>query len=607
MKFVVIISTALLLLTVPSVYGQKITTYYDIDSTLIKETYTVNNLEDFQLEGEYNSYYNSGKLKSTGTYISNKPDGDWIYYYENGSPKTKGQLKEGVSTGHWEYFYENGNKRMEGELIANRRSGEWAFYYENGSEKSRGSYINHKKNGIWNYFYEDDKLKAQAFYEDGSGLYKEFYPSGSLKMEGYNANQKSKGKWKYYYETGEIQAEGYFQNGAKHGPWKYYHKNGVVSAVGGYTEGQKEGLWKYYYEDGKLSSEGIESNGLKEGVWTLYYETGKVKAEGNFEKGSGKFLEFYENGKQKAKGNVLKGKNEGKWIYFNESGNEEGYALFRRGEGNYKGFYSDGTLKMEGKIKDGKRVGEWKLYNPDGTLAGYYKPIYEEDKPIFRTRESIAKESQYEKPEYREEKDKSRFFKPVVNEYRAYIIGTNPIFTVGGWLPVSLEFYTQERLGYEVIGTLIRQPFFKNSSNLALDENFKSGFEFNLRQKFYSKDRQTGMYYFGHQLSISSVSHGKNIVNTSGTNTISINAQEDTFTYDLYIGNRWMKNPGDAGFTWDAFLGVGLGYRNFQERYDTVEYTENYFDHVKQTKLYIPIRFGLNFGYAGPKKKNTTY
>ena len=59
MKFVVIISTALLLLTVPSVHGQKITTYYDIDSTLIKETYTVNNLEDFQLEGEYNSFYNS--------------------------------------------------------------------------------------------------------------------------------------------------------------------------------------------------------------------------------------------------------------------------------------------------------------------------------------------------------------------------------------------------------------------------------------------------------------------------------------------------------------------------------------------------------------------
>ncbi len=606
MKFVVIISAAFAL-TVQSAYGQMITTYYDLDSSLIKEEYEVNNLEEFQLNGVYKSYYYSGKLKSIGKYSNNKPDGLWKYYYENGGIKTKGQLREGITTGHWQYYYENGSMRMEGELKANKREGEWIFYYENGTEKSRGTYENNAKNGIWNYFYEDSNLKAQAFYENNSGLYKEFYPSGALKMEGYNSNQRSTGKWKYYYETGELQAEGYFRMGAKHGPWKYYHKNGIVSATGGYTEGQKEGLWKYYYEDGKLSSEGIESNGLKEGVWKLYYETGQIKAEGKFDKGSGTFLEFYENGKQKAKGNVLRGKNEGKWIYFNEAGNEEGYALFRRGEGTYKGFYEDGTLKMEGKIKDGKRVGEWKLYNPDGSLAGYYKPIYEDDKPIFRTRESFTRNAQYDKPEYQQEKEKSRYFKPVVNEYKAYIIGSNPIFSIGGWVPIALEFYTQERLGYEVVGTVIRQPFFKNGSGLGLDENFKSGAEFSLRQKFYSPDRQTGMYYFGHQLTITSVTHGKNIMNTAGTNQISINAQENTFTYDVYIGNRWMNNPGDAGFTWDAFLGVGLGYRDFQERYDTVEYTDQYFDHVRKSKIHFPIRFGLNFGYAGPKKKNTTY
>ncbi len=586
---------------------QVIKTYYNADSTLLHEIYFVNNFEDFELNGSYRAYYYSGELKSTGHYKDNKPTGRWTYYYENGSLKTEGNLNDGNSTGHWIYYYENGNKRMEGQLEKNNRQSEWVFYFENGTEKSRGTYIHNKKNGIWNYFFEDGKLKAQAYYESGSGRYREFYPSGRLKADGFNKDQFSDGKWKYYYEDGELQAEGYFKKGAKHGPWKYYHPNGVLSAIGGYSEGDKNGLWKYYYDDGTLSSEGIEHNGLKEGVWKLYYETGKVKAEGDFEEGSGSFIEFYENGKQKAKGNVLKGKNEGKWIYFNEAGNEEGFAVFRRGEGTYKGFYSDGTLRMEGEIKDGKRVGEWKLYNPDGSLAGYYKPIYEDDKPIFRTSSSIEGDSKYDKPQYKIEKEKSRYFKPVVNEYKAYIIGTNPAFTVAGWLPIGLEFYTQERLGYELMTTIVKQPFYRATSKLEVDQEFRSGFELSFRQKFYSKDRQAGMYYFGHQLTYGSYDHGKRILDLDGETLRTLRASEGNFSYDLFIGNRWMINPGDAGFTWDAYLGVGIGFRSFSREYDIATYPEDSFDHVNQNKLIVPIRFGINFGYAGPKKKNTTY
>ena len=32
-----------------------------------------------------------------------------------------------------------------------------------------------QKEGIWNYFFEDGSSKAQAYYEAGNGVYKQFY------------------------------------------------------------------------------------------------------------------------------------------------------------------------------------------------------------------------------------------------------------------------------------------------------------------------------------------------------------------------------------------------------------------------------------------------
>lgn len=590
-------------LSVTSTYGQKnktITTYYDVDSLLVKEIITTNS--DNQLVGLYESFFASGGKKAIGNYKNNKPDSLWIYFYENGHLKTKGYLDSGKKKGEWTHFYENGHIRMSGEMSGEKRTGKWIFYYENGKEKSIGIYENNQKEKIWNYFYEDGKLKAQAFYEQGSGEYREMYPSGALKMEGYNNNQKSIGKWKYYYESGELQAEGLFKNGSKSGSWKYYHKNGKVSATGNFSEGRKNGLWRYYYPDGKLRSEGIERDGQKEGFWKLYYESGETKGEGNFDAGTGKYFEFYENGKQKATGNVLNGKNEGKWIYFNESAQEEGYAIFRRGVGIYKGFYENGGLKMEGTIDNNKRIGIWKLYNTDGSLAGYYKPVYEDDRPIFKTAESFRNEQKFDKPEYRIRKNKSRYFKPIVNEYKGYAIGSNPLLSFLGFIPLSIERYTQERLGYELTVSYKRSPFFKSTANISENDPYNQGFSINFRQKLYSKDRSSGMFYFGHQMSYENLNH---TIKTINQPVNSLMAKEHNYSYDVLIGTRWLKNPENGGFTWDIHIGVGIGNKSFTRNYNPSAFSDEYFNEVDDSGFFIPIRFGLTFGYLGPKKNTT--
>lgn len=583
---------------------KSITTYYDIDSTLVKEIININT--ENQLTGRYESFFASGGKKAVGFYEDNKPDSLWNYYYENGNIKAKGFLKSGKKTGTWEHFYENGHIRMTGEMSGEKRVGKWTFYYENGKEKSIGIYENNEKEKIWNYFYEDGKLKAQAYYEKGSGEYKELYPSGALKMEGYNNKQKSSGKWKYYYESGELQAEGFFKVGSKTGSWKYYHKNGNISAVGNFVNGRKNGLWKYYYGDGKLRSEGIEKDGQKEGSWKLYYESGATKGQGNFDSGSGKYFEFYENGKQKSSGNVLNGKNEGKWVYFNESGHEEGYAIFRRGIGKYKGYYEDGSIKMEGTIEDNKRTGIWKLYNTDGSIAGYYKPVYEDDKPIFKTAESFERDKKFDKPEYRVRKNRSRYFKPVVNEYKGIAVSTNPMLGFIGFIPLSFERYTQERLGYELTVSYLNAPFLKRKSKLGIDDNYYIGFSLSFRQKLYSKDRSTGMFYFGHQVYYGNLNHSVK-VNEPAISAQSFTAKENNYSYDLLIGTRWLKNPENGGFTWDAHIGIGIGYQSFiRDSNPALNPTINsYFNEVDGNGLFFPIRFGITLGYLGPKKNTT--
>ncbi len=598
-KYIVLFSFILISVSLNGQSYDTLVTYYDIDSLLLKEKIVVS--EGNILNGKYESYFASGGKKVMGFYYNNKPDSLWEYYHENGKLKSAGHLKNGEKIGAWKHYFENGNLRMQGFMKGEKRNGNWKFYYENGEEKAIGFYHNNQKEKVWNYFFEDGKLKAQAFYKNGSGEYKELYPSGALKLEGFNSNQKSVGKWRYYYESGELEAEGFFKNGAKNGNWKYFHKNGNISAKGNFANGSKEGLWKYYYEDGQLYSEGIESESQKDGFWKLYYESGERKAEGEFQNGTGKYFEFYENGKQKSTGKVVKGKNEGRWIYFDELGNEEGYAIFRRGVGSYKGFYEDGTLRMEGTIENNKRVGIWKLYNQDTTLAGYYKPIYEEDRPSFKIAESFVKDEKFDKPEYRVKKDKVRFFKPKINEYKGYIISTNPLMSFLGLLPFAIEKYTQERLGYELTVSYLREPFFQRVSRITPESPYNKGFSFSFRQKLYHEDSRSGMFYFGHQITTQFLEHRATTTTPQGTLTASQNA----YSYDLFIGTRWLKNPSNGGFTWDAYIGIGFGYQSFNRSFEGINVANDPFLDIDNSGLIVPIRFGLTFGYLSPRKKTS--
>ena len=588
---------------------KKVETWYNLKKRIPKESYYVLLKHPSTLDSTYISYYITGKIKVNGYYVKNRATGPWEYYYENGNMKMQGLLKDNFNEGMWKYFYENGNMNMEGEMNKGVREGEWKLYYENGKLKGQGIYKKDKKDGVWKYYYEDGQFKAQCLFDNDRGWYVEVYPSGQKKSEGEIYGGKSFGLWKYFYESGALKGEGQERDGIKEGMWKFYHPNGKLLSEGVYNKGSSEGNWKYYYENGTLSSEGIEKEGKKDGYWKLYYKNGSFKGEGNFISGDGSYKEYYENGKIKLEGFIRNGKNQDQWKYFYENGVMEGMCFFTDGRGKYTGYYENGKLSMEGMIIDGNKSGIWKLYKEDGSIAGYYRTYYENDVAVFKEinnekSDSLRKDSVeiYAKPKLKIPKKRSRFFLPKVNEFRAIIVSTNPIAPLFFQIPISVEYYYQERMGYELGCILTRAPLVTSENNIPINDGYKRGFSIYLKQKFYQRDQEKGMLYFGHEARFSKMNHYVRTLDTSIVNQQIITTphlNKYSLQYCILIGDRIMVDAKKHGWTIDLFAGVGLGYNYFDESWKSNHaYYNSLFTEINRNKIEPAFRFGINIGYA---------
>lgn len=598
-----LIGTILLLPILSYGQGTKIVHYFDEENTQLKEVFFI---ENGKLEGPFENYYQTGSMKSKGGFSNNLGIGNWKYFYENSQVKMEGRLVNNKKNGHWKYYYENGNLSNEGEIKENIRRGRWKYYYENGALKSEGEYLKDVKIGTWISYYADNALKSKITHRSGQQSYvKEYFASEVLKQEGLITDGKKDSTWTYYHDSGTIKASGNFENDYKTGEWIFYFTNGNISSKGNYNADEREGKWQYFYENGNLSSEGGETKGQRDGEWKAYYETGVLKGTGTFDNGNGDYREYYENGKLKTKGQYLESKKEGKWDYFTKDGKLEGECIFKKGVGTYKGYYPEGNVKIEGTIKDNDKIGTWKLYDPDGSVAGLYKPFYEEEEPVIKTLDdSTFVKPQWERrpvkiPEFRFKKSKIRYFRPKSGEFKGVIVSTNPVATIFGTFPFSVEYYIQERLGYEFQFNIVRDPFFISDMNVDQNEVYQRGFNALIKQRFYQKRGRMGMLYFAHEIRFSSINHFANVdnmINPVGLN--SVKADEDKIEYSILIGDRIMKNYGQPGITLDIYCGVGIGYRSYDEGFPEDATLKEVFDEVNKSDLTLPIRFGVLIGYV---------
>jgi antitoxin component YwqK of YwqJK toxin-antitoxin module len=588
--------------------SQEVRNYYDEEREQIKERYFVSDFDAKSLYGAYESYYISGQLKSVGAYVDNEPIRQWQYYYENGQLKMQGHLKNNSNHGLWTYYYENGSPRMKGNIYEGLRQKQWTYYFETGEIKSDGEYVDDKKDGIWNYYFQDGSLKAKAVYKLGDGIYKEFYGDGTLKMDGYITDGKSDSLWSNYYESGALQSRGTYIEGERSGPWTFFYENGSKSSLGFFKNNLAHGKWVYYYPNGALQSEGAEREGKKEGYWKLYYEDGITKGETVYEAGTGDYKEFYENGKLKLRGRIVDGNYEGKWIYYFESGEVEGMAEYLNNEGEYIGYYVDGTEKMKGDVRGQDKIGTWELYNDKGQIAGYYKPVYENYEMIFNsTRANLEEKEQpkYNKPEYRYRPKRMSYMKARNSDFSTILAQVNPFNMLFGDLQIAAEYNIQQRLGYELVFHVYRNPFFIDSYNLSAGESFFEGIGASFRQRFYHEDSKFGMPYFGHSIGYQHLIHQKHYTNTANDNEATAELKEQSLRYGLFIGTRILQNLNDSGFTFDINTGINLGYHNYNKIFNTGD-QEGVFSNMTNSNFKVAPIFGLSIGYVFRLKKVST-
>lgn len=189
---------------------------YNIDGS-IEVKY---NLKNGKLNGYYETYYPSGKIKMTGYYKSGEKNGLFKDYYEDGSIQFKYNIKIGKLNGYFESFFLNGNKKKTG-------------YFKNGN---------------------------------GNGLFKEYNENGVLNSEYNMLNGVMNGSFKFYYDNGVLFKTGNFINGIQNGNFKEYSENGNLETTYSMLDNEYDGLITIY-KDGKIDEKLNYSKGIKDGSY----------------------------------------------------------------------------------------------------------------------------------------------------------------------------------------------------------------------------------------------------------------------------------------------------------------------------------------------------
>ena len=578
----------------------------------IKESFFVLKNKPNILDSTYISYYFNGNKKREGIYKDNKAVGDWMFFYEGESIKMIGPLSNNQSNGYWKYFFENGNIRKEGLLVNNKKSGLWKYYHENGKVKSKGQYKNDLKNGSWSYNFESGRFKAQAEYKNGKGEYYEFYDDGIIKMKGAIENEKSNGSWSYHYPNGGIESNGEERNGLKEGDWKFYYPDGETKSEGAFDKGKSTGDWKYFHQNGVLKAQGQKFNDNKTGYWKVMFETGSLQSEANYDNTeTGIYTEYYPSGKLKISGQYEDGKHSHLWKYYYEKGELEGVCNYDRGIGYYKVYTIDNKLKIEGKLRGSEKIGTWTLYDRKGEVAGYYHTYDNEEHPVFSAvvekkntlpsghMHSKAKSVNWKKFQKSKFAQAFRSHKPAMD---AFIFGLEPLSPVLGKFSANYEYWVNKKYGHDFIATYVRLPTLRDHSDLALDKIAKEGLSLAYKFKFYNESKLSGYVHFDSEFRFCQNKYSTTVL-TSKNTTLGLTSVENLFEYSFLFGNRYVLSRDQKikryiGWTIDAYLGLGIGYRSFNDSWNNVAEYDNLYSPIKGSAITVPLRLGFNIGYS---------
>ncbi len=136
---------------------------WGVDAVEINKNYV-----DGLLHGYEKSYYQSGKLKSLGSFKNGILDGIVTGYYEDGSIQVRAVYDNGDKQGRVIHYYSNGNKQLEEFYVDNKLDGQRSTWFENGSLMEVSPYSKGLVHGTGRTYYETGGVFEEANFKYGT-------------------------------------------------------------------------------------------------------------------------------------------------------------------------------------------------------------------------------------------------------------------------------------------------------------------------------------------------------------------------------------------------------------------------------------------------------
>ena len=116
-------------------------------------------------DGDFIEYDDSGKVITKGEYSDGLKEGTWVY--QLGNYKSIGKYNDDMQDSTWtEYYTDNGRVRFTGKYHNDKPDGEHIWYYEDGKKELEGQYNLGFKEDKWKYYTPDGQLFLTITYHD---------------------------------------------------------------------------------------------------------------------------------------------------------------------------------------------------------------------------------------------------------------------------------------------------------------------------------------------------------------------------------------------------------------------------------------------------------
>ncbi len=311
--------------------------------------------------------------------------GSWNFYHLNGQVKARGRFNEAEEKqGEWQYFYETGKIKEKTNYINGKVNGLSEAWYENGNRWLVQHYADDELEGSQASYYYNGNMHILNNYKKGKkeGSQKEYNSKGYVYYTTSYSDDKENGQVITYFEGGQVKEEFAYQNDKKEGTYKSYFENGKTDTEGKFAADKKQGLWKSYYAGGAVKENTTYKNDEITGEFTMYYENGNLSRKGNYtrKKVDGKVEDFDDDGKLYSSALYDNGKLK-EIVFYNKAGQVISSTTTRKGAANITFYTPEGIKESEGNYdKDGQRNGVFTEYFASGKVlskAGYKQGLAE--------------------------------------------------------------------------------------------------------------------------------------------------------------------------------------------------------------------------------------